>query len=379
MTFWRSLTPALIAFLALTPAWAETQRLAGDIFAADGALILEGEPAGDIFAVGETVTVRQAAEGTVHAAGRRVELAGPTAGNIYTAAMTVQVSGAAAGRLYALGYEVRLLPDSRIGRGARLAGRTVAVGGQIDGTLMAGGEAVALDAVVRGDAYVSAETLTLSPDARITGNLYYRANSAIDVPQGAVLGDVIFDGSPETTAGSVSEAIGEWGDERASAILVGGLGSFFVICQLLAGIVVFVFMPGLAGRIRTAIEQQTGANFLWGVAGLGVVIGAILLLAVTLIGLPIALILALALPFFLITAFAIGAVGWIILAAKGAKWELPFTLWTRLLIALAAVVPIYLLSALPLVGWVVMLATTIFGLGALLLAMRDRPGAPATA
>lgn len=371
------LLAGLLLFTGPLALRAETLNLAGDVFAADGTVILDGEAATDIFAAGNAITVRQLANGNVHAAGRTIELLGAIAGDAYAAGMTITLNGATAGRVYAFGYEIKLLADNQIGGGARLAGRTVAVEGDIKGTLMAGGEAVALAGTIEGDVFVSADTLTLSPDARITGDLHYEAENPIDVPEGVVSGSVVYDGPPEG-AGSGGDVVSGFLEGDALTMLAGGTGSFLVFCQLVAGVVIFVGFPGLSGRIRQAVEGQTGANFLWGIVALGCLIGAVLVTAMTLIGIPIALLLVLAIPLFLVAAFAVGAVGWILLAAKAAKWDVPFTGWARLLLALAAVVPIYLLGALPMIGWAISLATTLFGLGALLTALRTK-GQPAPA
>lgn len=366
---------ALSAYLIFINAGAEDVRIANDIYAGGSTVVLDGEAADDVFAAGETVVVHQTVGRNLYVAGRKIDVSGPIVGDAFGTGYSLSFSGSTAGRVYAAGYEVRLLPSNKIGEGARLLGRTIAIDGDIEGSLLAAGEAIALAGRIDGDVFIEAESLTVSPDAFVSGDLIYSVDHEIEIPSGVVGGSIVErveDG--DAVSAEIEQDIPaitpQWTDSIGLARR--GAGSFFVFSQLVAGLVIFLGFPLLASRLRDTIEERPTSSLGSGLLAFALLIGAIILTAITIIGIPLAVLMALSVPLILIAGYSVGAVGWILLAGRALGRDIPYSIWARLMLALLAVIPVYLLGLIPLVGWLVGLATTLMGLGALFVSLRTR-------
>lgn len=366
---------ALIVSLSAMGASAQEARIANDVFAGGATVVLDGEAADDVFAAGESVTVRQTVGRNLYAAGRRIDVTGPIVGDAFGAGFTLTFAGSTAGRVYAAGYDVKLLPSNKIGEGARLFGRTIAIDGDIAGHVLLAGEAIALAGRIDGDVYVEADSLTVSPDASITGDLHYSVDQELEVPSGVVAGS-IYETSDDDRSVTIENELDldainpEWTD--SIGFVRRGAGSFFIFSQLVAGLAIFLGFPVLAVRLRGAIEENPAGRLGNGLLAFAVLVGIIVLSAVTLIGIPLAILMVLSVPLILIAGYAVGAVGWILIAARMLGREIPYSSWARLVLALVAVIPVYLLGLIPLAGWLVGLATTLLGLGALFVSLRSK-------
>lgn len=376
MKFLSAILTTLFVSLAVSGTSAQEARIANDVYAGGATVVLDGEAADDVFAAGESVTVRQTVGRNLYAGGRHVDVSGPIVGDAFGAGFTLTFAGSTAGRVYAVGYDVKLLPSSKIGEGARLFGRTIAIDGDVTGHVLLAGEAIALAGRIEGDVYVEADSLTVSPDASIAGDLHYSVDHELEIPSGVVAGSIYEtsdeDGRSETVESELDLQVinPEWTD--SISFVRRGAGSFFVFSQLVAGLAIFVGFPVLAGRLRDTIEERPTGSLGNGLLAFAVLIGIIVLSAVTLIGIPLAILMVLSVPLILIAGYAVGAVGWILIAAQMLGREIPYSAWARLVLALIAVIPVYLLGLIPLVGWLVGLATTLLGLGALFVSLRSK-------
>ncbi|MEM8915154.1 MAG: polymer-forming cytoskeletal protein [Pseudomonadota bacterium] len=372
MKFPTAILLALAAILLPPIAQAQEARLAGDVFASGASVTLDGEPAADAFAAAENVTILQALDRNAYLAGRRIDLNGPVGGDAFAAGFTVTINGPVEGRAYLAGYEVTISSTSTIGQGARLFGRTLAVNGTIEGDTVLAGETVAIAGTINGDVIVTSEDLIIAPQAVITGNLEFRTEETAAVPPDVVAGSITDAAEVDENADGNPGVVDQLRANSTVQLIAQGASSFFVFGQLVAGLIIFLGFPGLAGRLRTAIEHKSFGNLLSGILALIIIIGAVIVAAVTIIGIPIAILLALTVPFILMLGYAIGAIGWLLIVAQTAGQDLPNTAWIRLLLALVAIIPVYVLGLVPFIGWLVSLATTLLGLGALFAALRKR-------
>jgi cytoskeletal protein CcmA (bactofilin family) len=155
-------------------------------------------------------------DGSVLAGAQTIAISGPVTRNLFLAAQNIEVTGTAAGDLVALGATLTF--GGRIGGAIRAAagaiyinggvGQDVLVGGaalvvgkdaEVRGDIVAGCQKLELNGIVRGDVravaneivisgsidgdvdVTVANKLTLTPDARIYGNLRYRSNKKIKI------------------------------------------------------------------------------------------------------------------------------------------------------------------------------------------------------
>jgi cytoskeletal protein CcmA (bactofilin family) len=270
--------------------------------------------------------------------------------------------------MHAAGGEVILRSGSQVAGNASIGGHTVRVDGQVGGDLKAAARRVEITGEVDGDVDLQALEIKILPSARINGSLTYRSpTQAIISPDAQILGDVTFIQSerPERMMGQAFTVAGTiWLSVVASLILLG------IVLLLLAPNLPFE----VAGQIRKKPWLSLGL-------GLAVLVGGpivMLILAVTGIGAPLAVVLAglyvvvLALGFL---DFAI-LVGWTCARLVG-RGEKASRLW-RIAVLAAGLVVMSLIALIPGLGALMLFVAFVLGSGAVVvqaMAMRDMQGA----
>lgn len=307
---------------------------------------------GSAFLAGGRVYLDAEIERNAWIAGGAVEVRGTVGRRLHAGGGEVRIEGEVRDDLRAAGGSVRVGRDARIGGDAALAGGSVEFDGTVAGDLRAYGESVTLNGTVRGDVTVAGESVRIGPGARFQGELRYRGASAPDIDPGAEI------------TGGVRELRGSrrhWADrfdrhDREHHPLLSG--------ALLFGVLLVLLAPGFS---RAATGRLQGEPLSSGLLGLALLIGlpvTALLLIVTIIGVPLGLLLLFALLLALLLGMATAAlfVGDTALA-RLAPARVGATGW-RLLALLFALLALWLLSWLPIVGGLVVFLLLLAGTGA---------------
>ncbi|UTF54533.1 bactofilin family protein [Natronosalvus rutilus] len=301
-----------------------------EVNAVSGNVIVEGTVTGDVNAVSGNVIVAEGGEvrGDVNAVGGTVQIDGRVAGDVAAAAGTLEVGE----------------------------------GGTVDGALEAGAGTVTIDGTVAGDATIGADTITLGESAAIGGNLRYDGD--LQGNTDAVAGEITQDSSLGVDLAPVILPLASW---IAAA--------YALAANLLLGVVLLALFPGFSDGVAARVASDPVRT---GVIGLAVLIGVPILLfavALTVIGIPLSLVGALAFAFLVWVGVVYGRFA-------VAAWALSFAdvhnRWLALVVGLVAGA---LIGLVPFVGWFLNLLVTLLGLGALvggLLAHRRRVRQSAT-
>jgi len=323
---------ALAVLLALVPAVAAAQSFQG---ASDVVVVGPDQTYDSVEGVAGSVIVRGTVTGDVSTAAGNVHVAesGTVGGDINAAAGTVRIDGDVDGSVSA-------------------AGSTIAVGetGQIGGDLDVGAAFLTVDGTVDGNVRAGAETIVLGPGADIGGEFRYDAETFSQDPDATVGGSVVED-----------ETIGE-----QESVVPGWVGAIYgLLANLLLGVVLLAVFPAFSARVAGRVTESPVVSGGVGLGALVVVPLVLLLVAVTIVGIPLSLLGAVLFGLFVWVAVVYGqyAVGTWALGILGRENR-----WLALLVGL---VGFAVLGAVPVLGAVVELAALLLGLGAVALALRD--------
>lgn len=329
--------------LASGPAPRVTDSVPGDAMLAGGQVVFSGATGGDYLGVGGSQVVGGRIHGSARAAG----------GEIHVTA-TIDHNATIAGGNLTLDH------TAVVGRNAYFAGGEIHIDGTVGQGLQVSGGTVVLDGRMNGDVEVTAGTLRIGPHATIAGALHYRVprgQAHID-PGARMLGTV------------TALPVQRWrGFERAFRVI----RFIWLLGFLVAGAVAVALAPHLATRAAAVLAQRPGYSSLVGIAWLVVLPIAAVLVAMTVIGIPLALLTG-------VIYFALAYLGRVVVAVwlgrmilgarttegRGGTFQ-RFIIGGVLLVIVALV---------PVLGSLVMLVATVMGLGALLLEIRDRTAAP---
>ena len=370
----------LLSLLAVVPlAHAESgdddsveHTLGNDRFAAGHAVNLSGSIAGDAFAAGGRVTLDGPVAGDAFLAGAHVEVRGPISQGLYAAGGFVIVSSSVTRNARLAGGTIEVTPGAHLGGSVSMVGRTMTMAGTTDGYLQMAGRDATVSGSVGGDLEVSAERIEIGPQAKIAGKLRYRSEREPVVAAGAQIV-----GGLERLPGSYRAWT--WREGAHHAMHGVGRGLWFS-GSLVLGLLLLLLAPGFLARTSQVAATEWPLCLGTGFAVLIAVPIATVLLLITLIGIPIALLsialYAVALMLgHIVGAVALGdfALGRLAPARVGAAG------W-RMVGYLAALATLVIVRYVPLVGGLATLCVFLIGIGALsLYVVRPKPPASTAA
>ena len=335
----------------------------GDSYVAGEAIRVDGRLDGDLVAAANRVVVGGRVDGDLFAAGATVDLRGPIGDSTRAVARTVTVDTTIEGDLLGLADTLIVTGNARITGGVMAAAGRVEIAGTVeDGARVAAGE-MFVSGTVHGDADIVADRLELAPGARLTGDLQYRARTPLSPEEAArVEGAVRYDQPVEPDESGAAWGVVLWLWQTLAALLTGI-------------VVVALFRRGVQGLVASIAEETTLSALLGFSAFLLVPVAAGIAMA-TLVGLPIGIAAALLFGLALYAAKLPLAVciGDRLLVVAGRPGASPYAAMAL------GILLLYLLFALPYVGWLFWLAATWLGLGAMIVYGRKhlelRAGAP---
>lgn len=330
-----------------------------DYFGVGPTVDMEGTVNGDAYLAGGTVLMNGTVNGDVLAAGGQVTING-TAHNIRIAGGQVIINGTVNGNVTVAGGNVTFTTGSHI------AGSVVGAGGQmlmsspITKTVNVAGGQITIANTVAGDVSVAAGQFILTPDAKLARTLWYQSQQPAQIENGAAV------------AGKITHTIPPQPERPAApfAFFVGinlfASFAMFVI-ELVIGLLLISLLPNYTKRVVTFMRQKV-----WWALGMGILAWiitpfALLLLAVTLIGIPLAVVL-------LFFVFIASYVGRILAAVFFGNWLVRLTnrkqvnMFVALLVGLIAV---EIISWIPILGGLFAFVLTAIGFGAVLILERD--------
>ena len=351
---------AAVAFVAVTgvraqtPAANEAPARAENYYAAGDRIAITTPMAADVIVAGREIEIAKSVAGDILAAGWRVGLSGRADDDVRIAAGEISVDAPVAGDLTIAGGDVTIGSQTRVGGRGWLTGRTVRIEGTFERELHVAGRTVQIAGEIRKPLEVVAETLEILPSARILGPVTYRGPIEARIAEGAVVnGPITYDRIPQQEARRARS----W--PAVSTLL-------FIVHVFLAGLLVVFFMPRVETSVVATLRQRPGRSLLAGFVLLVTTPVAALLLMISVLGLPIGLAMAAlyAIALFsgvLATAFFVGDA-----EARLFNSGPVVTRGQHAMLLLAGVLTLAVLRSV--LGGVIVFASVLFGLGALMLA-----------
>lgn len=250
----------------------------GDVLAAGDEVRIQDSVPGDAMAAGGTILFDGVVGGSYVGAAGEQDVRGRIDGSVRAAGGTVRIGAEVGRNVTVAGGTLELEPMSRVGGNAYLAGGSVLLDGAVDGALYVGAGEVVLDGVVGGDVRVEAERLTLGPNARLGGDLRFRTEGGVaDIDAAAQVAGATEALAPREDTGP-------------------GAGLIFAVLRILAflvtGTVLVALFPGALRELESRLGERVGASLGFGALAVLAVPLAVVLVAVTLVGLPVAAIAA---------------------------------------------------------------------------------------
>ena len=379
---------------------AQSEVIQDDLYIAGNNVQINGTVNGDVMVAGRTVTINGDVRGNLWAAGETLILGGKVSQTARFAGSVIRLqSGANIGRdLLAAGSELVVAPGAVIGRDVAVGSSQAQLGGQVARNAYVGANGIEIGGVIGGNA-----KMAVGDTAVLTGRWVTLGNPGLRFTQGGrIMGDLTLQRSD---AGQAPLPAGVVGGQVTYAPITGvtiqprpkpfaGFLSAFVGTALVGLLLLWLARPRLLRvweKLRTAPAASLGygalavvglpISALLGVLALGLLAGALMLLRLGGLGIPLAFI---GMPVLLGGA---SLVAWLaLLGAQGFAAYLIGTWAMHLLRPQGTVAPVIsvlvgalllaLVLQIPVLGALATLAALLLSLGALWLSLRGPPRRP---
>lgn len=333
----------------------------GPAYAAGSNVSVAGTINGDLYCAGQTVEITATVNGDIICAAQQIKISGPVSGDVRVAAQTFNIESNIAGSLTAFAQNVELAKIGQVGKDATVFGQTVRFDGSIGRDLIGGASSMLVNGSIGGSVELTVQMLSLGSTAVVSGTLNYTSPREASIAQGA-------------TTGQVSRQ--EPADQQHNAAMsplasFAGFAFYWFLAMLLVGIVMVFLAPGMLESAALAIRNRAWVVVSWGVVWLFVLPLVGVVIAISVIGIPLALILFLAwlLALALSSVFSAYAIGRLIIGRNKNQHASGWMRFGYLALGLAI---LGLLSIIPFINILISLLVMIFGAGGLLYALRSR-------
>jgi len=338
----------------------EGEVIASDLIISGQTVRIEGTIEGDLIAFAQTVSVSVTGHvgGDVLVFAQRLGVAGRVDGNVRSFGEFHDLEGLIGRNVTLFGETIQLHSDAEVSGSFTSASETATLDGRVGRDLLVLAETGEVNGTVGGDARLAGETIRIGPNAVIEGELSIHAGEEPDISPDAGL----------TATPSIERA------ERTSSHSSFGRYVWRFIAWSAAfvyGLVVLFLAPRIVTRVQETMPRY-GVSVGIGAVALVATPIAIVVVCLTIVGLPVGLI-ALA-GYALVVYSAQVFVGtWVGEALLGQPTSKGQSIG-RLALGLAL---IHVAILVPVMGGIVSLGVTLWGVGAFILALMRPPRAEA--
>jgi len=318
---------------------------------------IDGVISNDLLICCNNFSVSGKIAGNINSASRKATIRGTVGNSARMAAQIINIDGHIGNNLLVFGEEIYVDRDATVGNDVNLFGQIVRVYSEIGGNLQVYGKDVTISGLIDGNVYVEGEDIYIDKLAQINGNITYKSPKEIDIDDGASIAGEIEWKKNKPKEKEESDSGSPWGFDIV-----------LTFCSLVTGLLLILLFKRHTNLAVKAIQKNvllaTGVGFV----GLCVTPVAIVLLMVTVLGIPAAILVTFAYASFfyigkIYVAIAIGKFG-IKLFMTGTE---PKNGWCLLL----GLFILTILFNIPIVGWIAYLVTVFAGFGAIILALRE--------
>lgn len=340
------------------------RHFGADFFGAGGSVNLTDVVEGDAFLAGGSVATAGEVRGDLVAAGGEVSIGGSVGDDVYAAGGQVNLDAMVAGNARVAGGEVTVGPATVVAGALTLSGGQLAFLGEAQETLQASAGEVRIDGSVGGDAEVKAGEVVIGPATRIGGRLIVHSRSEPVIPEGAQIA-----GGVEFHAADVGGLMTDDGAPGDAHVVAHGVGSFlWMLGVFVTGTLFMLAFPAYSTRAADWIGREPLKSLALGFVILICLPVLAVLLLITIVGIPLALVLMM---LYLLLMF----LGWVTAALfvarkgmdllRGAQAQQAASFGMRMLFLLGGLLALWVAGRIPVLGGWITFAALLLGIGAL--------------
>jgi cytoskeletal protein CcmA (bactofilin family) len=344
-----------------------TDTVADDIYLVGKEAVVDGVIAHDLCAACERYTISGEVQGSVNSASQNAGIRGIVGNSARIFAQNAVIDGQIGNNLMVFASDIQIGKSCRVARFAGLFGGQVSVAGQIDGNLRIRSGDVIISGIILGDVDIVADKISIAAPSQITGKLTYKSKKEITIDEGA------------TITGGVERLPQKSDEEKDNEGISWPWEIALFLCSLVTGLILIAAFNHHARLASDFIVSRSLVALGIGFIAFCMTPIAIMVLLITVVGIPAAVILLFMFTvfFYIAKIYVAISLGKIVNNAfrKGFEIKLGWALSIGLVI-------LAILFNIPFLGRVVYFVTIFWGIGAILLGFMEcrrlaaQPAAP---
>ena len=321
--------------------------IASNVYLAENDLNLNNSIYGDAFFVSNNVAINGLVDKDLSVISSDFMLTGTVGDDLRVLSSSINIEGYVFNEVLLYGSYVSISNSSILGGPVKIYANAVTIDGVIKGDAKVYADRIVFNGIIEKDAYFESDDLIMGPDAQVLGN--FISSKDLEINSSNVHGQVIDS------------------DVKENDGFIGKLISFLML--VVVGFVVLLVARKFAVRTTDAIQKRSFASFL---AGLIILIATpivAVLLLITIIGVPLAILLFIAygLVIFLGAIYGVFAIG------KGILMIIDHKKKSLLLSMILGALLFTLISFVPAIFTLVVIIAIVFGIGGFWIALRNKP------
>jgi cytoskeletal protein CcmA (bactofilin family) len=258
---------------------AQNETVNDDMLLTGDTVVIDGTIDGDVFAFARMVTVNGTIKGNLITGGTTVEILGNVTGSVFGAGENVYVEGRVDRSLVAAGSWVELHEKGTVGRSLIAGADKLSLSGSVGRGAVIGASTATVAGKVGQEVKVGVGNLTLEPTAQVSGPLTYYSRNQATIKQGA-------------TTGTVSHQVPQeynWPGNGSSWWFPFWTNALQFVGFVLVGLLFLTLFPNLRRSFPAVVLERPWQAPLAGFLALLAVPVALVVLLLTVVGIPLSL------------------------------------------------------------------------------------------
>lgn len=335
----------------------ESEKIDGTLVVTGNTIVIDAPIDGDVVCVGQTVKITGSVTGDILCAAQSITITGDVGGSVRTISQMLTFDGGVERNVTSLAQTATFSENSLVQGEFSMWASKLSLSGQIFGGVYGGAEDVTVHGIVYKGMFIRADRLIIAEKAVIQGDVRYTSNQEASIAAGTVQGKV-----ERTPLPVKAKQIREQKNTSIGSSAWFSRILWAIVVHIVVGMLMIALFPKHITTLLTQMRAGYGPNLLWGFLTALVVPMALVLLALTIIGIPFALLGFLAFLLLMAVARVLTALHIGMRLLRVGDHEEGKKLFGSLAIGVTI---LWVAFSIPLFGWLFSLLSLWLGMGAL--------------
>lgn len=333
------------------------ETIDGNLYATSNSIVIDGDVTGDLIALAKTITINGRLEGDLIALAQNIVVNGEINGNVRAAGNFLTINGIIARNVNFVGNSLNIGEEGQVNWDLLTGSVNTNINGVIKGNVDGSSENIFLAGKIGKNFNFGrnnqSQKITIAPEANINGDFLYKEGAAINIAEQAnISGNTKIIKQEDNKKSKTNQKIWSF--------------IYTIFAVLIIGLVVSALGKKHFAKLSKLLTEIPNKTITWGFLASLIVPITSIVLVFTIIGIPLALIMiALWIILLCLGKIIIAILMGNYLLNKYIKNKQSYT--TALIIG---VIILWLLSAIPYVGWIISFVASSFGLGLILIYLK---------